>query len=153
MTIAHIQIFIILAQINFPCSKHLLQILLQILEILASILVIYAWRHVHYPKEDSIKVIQETHFVTQVNGCVALPWHFEFYILKCKIFLINFLDELGNFKQKKFTLWNVKFFYILKQWTQYFKFPLFYLYQFFLNFPIRNFLVCKMKEMHEFFLP
>ena len=23
-------------------------------------------------------------------------------ILKCKIFLINFLDELGNFKQKKF---------------------------------------------------
>ena len=22
-------------------------------------------------------------------------------ILKCKIFLINFLDELGNFKQKK----------------------------------------------------
>ena len=28
------------------------------------------------------------------NGCV----HFEFYILKCKIFLIDFLDELGNFK-------------------------------------------------------
>ena len=23
-------------------------------------------------------------------------------ILKCKIFFINFLDELGNFKQKKF---------------------------------------------------
>ena len=35
-------------------------------------------------------------------GCVALPWHFEFYILKCKIFFIDFLDELGNFKQKKF---------------------------------------------------
>ena len=39
-------------------------------------------------------------------GCVALPWHFEFYILKCKknfckIFLIDFLDELGNFKHKK----------------------------------------------------
>ena len=31
------------------------------------------------------------------NGCV----HFEFYILKCKFFLIDFLDELGNFKQKK----------------------------------------------------
>ena len=31
-------------------------------------------------------------------------------ILKCKIFLINFLDELGNFKQKIFTLQNVKFF-------------------------------------------
>ena len=37
-----------------------------------------------------------------INGCVALPWHFEFYIV-CKIFLINFLDEIGNFKQKKFT--------------------------------------------------
>ena len=40
-------------------------------------------------------------------GCVVLPWHFEFYILKCKnlkckIFLIDFLDELGNFKQKNF---------------------------------------------------
>ena len=50
-------------------------------------------------------------------GCVALPWHFEFYILKCKIFLINFLDELGNFKQKNFTLQNVIFFYILQQQT------------------------------------
>ena len=39
-------------------------------------------------------------------------------ILKCKIFLINFLDELGNFKQKRFTLRNVSFFYILKQQTQ-----------------------------------
>ena len=38
-------------------------------------------------------------------------------ILKCKIFLINFLDELGNFKQKKITLQNVNFFYILKQQT------------------------------------
>ena len=44
-----------------------------------------------------------------IIGCVALPWHFEFYILKCKIFLINFLDELGNFKQKNFTLQNVNF--------------------------------------------
>ena len=42
-------------------------------------------------------------------GCVALPWHFEFYILKCKIFLINFLDELDNFKQKIFyTKWKMK---------------------------------------------
>ena len=39
-------------------------------------------------------------------------------ILKCKIFLINFLDELGNFKQKKFTLRNVIFLYFLKQQTQ-----------------------------------
>ena len=38
-------------------------------------------------------------------------------ILKCKIFLINFLDELGNLKQNFFTLQNVKFFYILKQQT------------------------------------
>ena len=38
--------------------------------------------------------------------------------LKCKNFLIDFLDEFGNFKQKKnFTLQNV-FFYILQQQTQ-----------------------------------
>ena len=35
-------------------------------------------------------------------GCVVVPWHFEFYISKCKNFLIDFLDELGNFKQKNF---------------------------------------------------
>ena len=40
-------------------------------------------------------------------------------------FLNDFLDELGNFKQKKFTLLNVIFFYILQQWTLYviLKFP------------------------------
>ena len=48
-------------------------------------------------------------------GCVALPWHFKFYILKCKnfkmwIFLINFLDELGNFKQKNFYTSKCSFF-------------------------------------------
>ena len=31
-------------------------------------------------------------------------------ILKCKIFLINFLDELGNFKQKKFYTSKCKIF-------------------------------------------
>ena len=31
-------------------------------------------------------------------------------ILKCKISLINFLDELGNFKQKKFNTSKCKFF-------------------------------------------
>ena len=35
-------------------------------------------------------------------GCVAIPWLFEFYILKCKNFLIDFLDEFGNFKPKIF---------------------------------------------------
>ena len=46
------------------------------------------------------------------KGCVVVPRHFEFYILKCKNFLIDFLDELGNFKQKKnFTLQNVNLFY------------------------------------------
>ena len=37
-------------------------------------------------------------------GCVAVycNWHFEFYILKCKKFLIELLDELENFKPKKF---------------------------------------------------
>ena len=50
-------------------------------------------------------------FMSFINkGCVALPWHFKFYILKCKIFLINFLDELDNFKQKIFTLQNAIFF-------------------------------------------
>ena len=38
-------------------------------------------------------------------------------ILKCKNFLIGFLDELGNFKKKKFALQNVIFFYILEQRT------------------------------------
>ena len=41
-------------------------------------------------------------------GCVALPWHFEFYILKCKNFLIDFLDELDNFKPKKYYTSNCK---------------------------------------------
>ena len=37
--------------------------------------------------------------------------HFKVYdILKCKILLIGFLDELGNFKQKKITIQNVNFF-------------------------------------------
>ena len=31
-------------------------------------------------------------------------------ILECKIFLINFLDELGNFKQKKNYTLKCKFF-------------------------------------------
>ena len=31
-------------------------------------------------------------------------------ILKCKIFLINFLDELGNFKQKNFYTSKCKIF-------------------------------------------
>ena len=31
-------------------------------------------------------------------------------ILKCKNFVIGFLDELGNFKQKKITFWSVNFF-------------------------------------------
>ena len=50
-------------------------------------------------------------------GCVALPWHFEFYILKCKNF-IDFLNELGNFKQKNFYTLKHNFFYIWKQQTQ-----------------------------------
>ena len=37
--------------------------------------------------------------------------HFKVYdILKCQNFLISFLDEFGNFKQKNFTFQNVKFF-------------------------------------------
>ena len=38
--------------------------------------------------------------------------------LKCKNFLIDFPDVLGNFKQKILTLQNVNFFYILWQRTQ-----------------------------------
>ena len=42
--------------------------------------------------------------------------YFKVYdILKCQNFLISFLDEFGNFKQKNFTFQNVKFFYILQQ--------------------------------------
>ena len=44
--------------------------------------------------------------------------HFEVLtFLKCKIFFIGFLDELGNFKQKKFRLHEI-FFYSLQQRTQ-----------------------------------
>ena len=47
-------------------------------------------------------------------------WNFSFWsydILKCKNFLIGFLYEFGNFKQKNFTFQNVnvKFFCILQQ--------------------------------------
>ena len=38
-------------------------------------------------------------------------------ILKCKKFLIDFLDELGNFKQKNFYISKCNFFYILQQRT------------------------------------
>ena len=55
-------------------------------------------------------------------GCVALPWHFEFYILKCKIFLINFLDELGNFEQKKFYTSKCKIFLYFKATDSYLTF-------------------------------
>ena len=41
----------------------------------------------------------------------------NFKILKCKIFLINFLDESGNFKQKNFYTSKCNFFYILQQQT------------------------------------
>ena len=40
-------------------------------------------------------------------------------ISKCKNFLIDFLDELGDFKQKNFYTSKCKFFYISKQQTQY----------------------------------
>ena len=45
--------------------------------------------------------------------------NFTFQNVKILNFFINFLDELGNFKQKKkFALQNVIFFfYILQQWT------------------------------------
>ena len=58
----------------------------------------------------------------QMSCCCTLTFrilHFEVYdILKCKHYLIGFLDELGNFKPKIFTFEKVKFFYILQQRTQ-----------------------------------
>ena len=42
-------------------------------------------------------------------------------ILKCKIFLINFLDELGNFKQKKFYTSKCNFFLHFKATEPYLK--------------------------------
>ena len=44
------------------------------------------------------------------KGCVVVPRHFEFYFLKCKNFSIDFLNELGNFKQKNFYTSKCKFF-------------------------------------------
>ena len=46
--------------------------------------------------------------------------NFTFWNVKnfrCKNFLIDFLDELGNFKQKKIYTSKCKFFYILQQRT------------------------------------
>ena len=55
----------------------------------------------------------------QMSCCCTLTFrilHFEVYdILKCKNFLIDFLNELGNFNQKNFTFQNAIFFYILQQ--------------------------------------
>ena len=48
-------------------------------------------------------------------GCYCLYTQCTLLILWNCSKIIVFLDELGNFKQKKFTLQNVKFFYILKQ--------------------------------------
>ena len=58
-----------------------------------------------YKHQAVIQVISfqiEMNFVTKykILGCVAVTWHFEFYIQKCKKILIDFLDELGHFKQK-----------------------------------------------------
>ena len=48
----------------------------------------------------------------------------NFIFLKCKIFLIGFLQELGKFKQKKITFQNAKIFYILQQPTHSILIPL-----------------------------
>ena len=58
-------------------------------------------------------LVQASQSPCWIIGCVALPWHFEFYILKfqnVKFFFINFLDELGNFKQKNFYTSKCKIF-------------------------------------------
>ena len=54
-------------------------------------------------------MIQKKKTIKELKGCVAVPWHFEFYILKCKKFLIDFLDELGNLKRKKIYTSKSKF--------------------------------------------
>ena len=80
--------------------------------------VLLYWRCFVFLKR--FTTIQFCHFMKNFKvcnyGCVALPWHFEFYILKCKnlkckISLIDFLDELGNFKQKKFYTSKCNFFF------------------------------------------
>ena len=48
----------------------------------------------------------------------------NFKILKCKIFLINFLDELGNFKQKNFYTSKCKIFLHFKATDPVFHFKL-----------------------------
>ena len=52
------------------------------------------------------------------NGCVALLYTSDFYTSKCKnskckFFFMDFLDELGYFKQKIFCTISVKFFSLL----------------------------------------
>ena len=55
--------------------------------------------------------VKETKILQDWSCCCTLTFgilHFEAYdILKSINFLIGFLDELGNFKQKKFTFQNV----------------------------------------------
>ena len=68
--------------------------------------------------------------------------------LKCKIFLIDFLDELGNFKQKKFTLQNVKFFYILNQQTHGHNFRPFYYFGWY-YFQIAQRKNCQILDFHS----
>ena len=88
-------------------------VLNRLFEIATQFIMYYSERIISYSR-DWNELSSPPRITKLINGCVALPWHFEFYILKCKIFLINFLYELGNFKQKNFTLQHVKKFYILK---------------------------------------
>ena len=50
-------------------------------------------------------------------GCVVLPWHLEFYILKCKFFISIFSMNKAILSKKKFYISKCKIFYILKQQT------------------------------------
>ena len=64
-----------------------------------------------YCLEKNIKnVLTSLTYLFSFIGCVDVLWHFEFYILKCKNYMIDFLDELGNFKQKIFYTLKCKFF-------------------------------------------
>ena len=83
-------------------------VLNRLFEIATQFIMYYSERIISYSR-DWNELSSPPRITKLINGCVALPWHFEFYILKCKIFLINFLYELGNFKQKKFYTSTCKF--------------------------------------------
>ena len=86
-------------------------------EIMAHLRQNFYWRDLIF--SSSSKIEEKKTMVVLLYPDISNFTFWNVKNLKCKIFLIDFLNELGNFKQKKFTLQNVNFLYILKQRTHY----------------------------------